>query len=332
MKSKLRFLLGLSAGIFLSGCVTYPGIGTTEADLLEDTANKAFVAQQIATIAPRTDFKRNVKVQMSEKGNRFISAGVRPSGARQMTLTREFRKDLMATAHAALETEIGHLSDFNLISSDPAAMSDVPVISDADANNATYIFTYNISNVEVKDATATARVFISNRNVQKIRWFYVDVTVNVTLLDPAGKQVFNFEKSVTYSKGFPTPTPDISVVKDAVRHAIGQAMGNYVSQFAPPMYVDQTIGNGLFVRLSVGTNYGIRNGQRVIFYRNLVQTLPSIPGQAPKTQVLQQQLATGIVGRHGAPVDRDHAWVYVSGNDDPQKRKVFLWTSAKIAR
>ena len=331
MKNKLRLLLGLSAGIVLSGCVTFPGEGLTPEDLKEDTDNKAFVAIQMKNQPGREGFFRPVKVQMSEKGNRFISGGYRTSGAGQMWLSPSFRRDLMATAHAALENEIGHLKDFKLISSDPAAMSVAPVISDA-STDSPYIFTYNISNVEVKDATATARVFISNHRLRNVRWFYVDVTVNVALIRPDGKLVFNFEKSITFNKGFPTPRPDISVVKDAVRYAISQAMGNYASQFAPPMYVDQTMSNGLFVRLSAGTNYGIRPGQKVIFYKNYVQTLPSLPGQKPKKQVLQQQLATGTVGARKAPVDKDHAWVYVSGNDDPADRKVFLWTSAKIAR
>ena len=219
-----------------------------------------------------------------------------------------------------------------MISREPGAASVAPVITDASANNNTYTFVYNISNVEVKDALSTGKLLINNHNLNRVKWFYVDVTVNVSLLDPNGKQVFNFEKSVRHNKKLPTSKPDISIVKAAVRYAINQAMGEYGLEFAPPMYVDQTTGNGLFVRLSAGTNYGLRKGQKIIFYRNYIQTLPSLPGQAPRTRILQQQLATGYVGSHRAPVDKDNAWVYVSGNDDPRTRKVFLWTSAKLAR
>ena len=333
MQKKVKFLSVLSAGVLLSGCVTFPGEGPTPADMLEDTTNKNFIAKQIEERGRRDGFVCPVKVQMSEKGNRFISSGYRPSGARQMHLTIEFRKDLMATAHAALETEIGRLKDFKLISSDPATTSIAPVITDASADSNTYTFTYNISNVEVKDGLDTFTTILpGRRRGSNLKWFYVDVTVDVTLINNVGKQVFNFEKNVTYNKGFPTSKPDISVVKDAVRYAINQAMEQYAYDFAPPMYVDQTMSKGLFVRLSSGTNYGIREGQKIVFYRNYVQTLPTLPGQPPKTRIVQQQLATGTVGDRNAPVNKDNAWVYISGNDDPQNRKVFLWTSAKVAR
>ena len=97
MKKQIKFLLGLSAGILLSGCVTFPGVGFTPADQQEDTANKGFIAKQLATIGRRGGFVRNVRVLMSEKGNRFLSVGYRSAGAGQMWLSQAFRKDSGAT-------------------------------------------------------------------------------------------------------------------------------------------------------------------------------------------------------------------------------------------
>ena len=290
------------------------------------------VAQQLKLVEARKNFKRPVVVVMSEKGHRFIAPRWQPWGRGAMQLAHELRKDLMASAQSSLESILSGMRDFQLVSRNSGAVSNIGVtVSDVKSLPKEYTFTVGISNVEVKELVLTTG-YSRHSGYRQVRFSYVHVTVDVSLISPEGKRVFYFEKSVAYNKRFPGLRPDVTFVKEAVGYAVRKAMGQYVVDFGPPLYVDQTISGGLFVRLSAGTEYGIQPGQKVIFFQNKVQNLPTLPGEPPKTQMVQQQVATGVVGARKAPVERDHAWVYVPGNDDPLKRSVFLWTSARIAR
>ena len=172
----------------------------------------------------------------------------------------------------------------------------------------------------------------ATREAQRIHWYFVDVTIELNLVSPDGKSIFTFAENVLYPKKFPNTKPDITLMKDAAAYAVQQAMNSYVIKFGPPLYVDETRGNGLFVRLSAGTEYGIQPGQRVRFYRNVIKKFPTLPGEPEKTEVSKQFIREGIVGSCGAPVEKDHAWVYVKDNDQPGMRSVFTWTSAEIIK
>ena len=228
----------------------------------------------------------------------------------------------------------------------------ITLVEDTPAKSNNYLFTYNVVNLEIKDAgdaigavagltdmtLAVSGVSGRNtsrqlaRNAQNIKWYYVDVTIEINLTDPNGKNIFTFEKNVAYPKNFPNTEPDITLLKDAVGHAVKTAMGQYAIQFGPPLYVDETKGNGLFVRLSAGTEYGIQYGQKVRFFRKVVKKYPTLPGEPEKTAIDKQFIREGIVGYCGAPVEKDHAWVYVKDNDNPALRSVFNWTSAEIIK
>ena len=107
-------------------------------------------------------------------------------------------------------------------------------------------------------------------------------------------------------------------------------MRSYALQFGPPMYVKQSIGGGLFVQISAGSEYGIQKGQKIEFYRHAVRTLPALPGEQPRTEAFRTPVAYGTVGAWDAPVERNFAWVYVPGNEKPETHRVFTWTSARV--
>lgn len=341
MKKNIKFLFGFVGTVLLSGCTSFDNYGPMPDDNLTDEVNMPYVAQSIKSYEERQKFKRPVTIRMSEKGHRFLSPDRR--AASQFSL--EMRKDMMASAEAKLVSIVSGLRDFEIVNSESslrtapgATITRAPAAS---AASGPYIFTFNISNVELKDAGDTigtvadiASPFVDSKitgSAKKVHWYYADVTLEINLTAPDGKNVFSFSESVTHTKSIPTSTPDVSLLKDAVAYAVEQAMSRYATQFGPPLHVDQMRGNGLFVRLSAGSEYGISKGQRVRFFRNVQRKVPTLPGQPEKFAVSKQLLRDGVVGEHNAPVGKDHAWVFVKDNDDPKTRSVFVWTSAEIA-
>ena len=341
MKKNIKFLFGFAGIILLSGCTSFSSYGPMPDDNLTDEANMPYVAQSMKNYEERLKFKRPVTIRMSEKGHRFLSPDRR--AASQFSL--EMRKDMMASAEAKLVSIVSGLRDFEIVNSESslrtapgATITRAPA---APAASGPYIFTFNISNVELKDvgnALGTvadiASPFVDRKitsSAKKIHWYYADVTLEINLTAPDGKNVFTFSESTTYTKSFPTKTPDVSLLKDAVAYAVERAMSRYATQFGPPLHVDQMRGNGLFVRLSAGREYGISKGHRVRFFRNVLRKVPTLPGQPEKFAVSKQLLRDGVVGERNAPVEKDHAWVFVKDNDDPQTRSVFVWTSAELA-
>ena len=354
MKKQIKLLSGLLAAAALCGCVSFQKCTVMPGDSLNDETNMPYVARDIKTYEARKSFKKPVMVKMSEKGMRYLSLNNNYRNAGKVFLSRELRKDLMAAAESKLVSIVNGLRDFQLVnmestlSSTPGAK--ITVVSETPSPDTPYLLTYNVVNLEVKDAADVVRTAadiadfamalsgvdrhdtarVATRRAKTIRWYYVDVTIEVNLVAPDGKNIFTFAENVLYPKKFPNGRPGATLMKDAVAHAVQAAMGRYVIQFGPPLYVDQMIGNGLFVRLSAGTEYGIRDGQTVRFYRQYLKKYPTLPGEPEKHEISKQFIREGVVGKWGAPVERDHAWVYVADNDDPALRSVFNWTSAEI--
>ena len=263
MKKNIKFLFGFVGTVLLSGCTSFDNYGPMPDDNLTDEVNMPYVAQSIKSYEERQKFKRPVTIRMSEKGHRFLSPDRR--AASQFSL--EMRKDMMASAEAKLVSIVSGLRDFEIVNNESslrtapgATITRAPAAS---AASGPYIFTFNISNVELKDAGDTigtvadiASPFVDSKitgSAKKVHWYYADVTLEINLTAPDGKNVFSFSESVTHTKSIPTNTPDVSLLKDAVAYAVEQAMSRYAAQFGPPLHVDQMRGNGLFVRLSAGS-------------------------------------------------------------------------------
>ena len=353
---KFYGLLPVCAGmLLLNGCVSFYDCTALPGDNQNDEANMPYVAQDIKSYEQRQQFKRQVVIEMSEKGHRFLAEDLRRRGSSRIRLTAGLRKELMATADSALVNIVSKLRDFELVNSESslrttpgAKITRVPTA--AQAPSGPYLFNFNINDVELRDANSSIRAatgiadiamsasgasYNSRRAVRsanQVHWYAAAVSLEITLTDPSGKNIFNFAESVIYPDLLPSGTPSESTLKQAVNYAVNEAMKQYVMQFGPPLYVDQTVGNGLFVRLSAGSEYGIQKGHKVRFFRKYSRKLPTLPGEPEKYEISKQLIREGEVGAYKAPVDKDHAWVYVSGNDEPGKKSVFTWTSAEIVK
>ena len=355
MRKFYGLLTSLAGMLLLSGCTSFYDCTAMPGDNQTDEANMPYVAQDIKSYEQRLQFKRQVVIKMSEKGHRFLTEDLRRRGSSRIRLTAGLRKELMATADSALVNIVSKLRDFELVNSESslrttpgAAITRIPTT--AQTPSGPYLFTFNINDVEMCDANDTIRAatniadiamsasgasYNSRRAVQRanqVHWYAAAVSLEITLTAPDGKNVFNFAESVTYPELLPSAVPSEATLKKAVSYAVNEAMKQYVVQFGPPLYVDQTIGNGLFVRLSAGSEYGIQPGQKVRFFRKYARKMPTLPGEPEKYEISKQIIREGSVGSRGAPVDKDHAWVYVSDNNEPGKKSVFTWTSAEIIK
>ena len=346
-------LSGLIALAAFTGCISYYDYTTMPGDNAVDESNMNFVAQDMKIAEARKKFRRQVKIKMSEKAERFLSPRYyRRTG--KLFISPDLRKDLLATVDSKLVNIIQGMRDFELIGSEEslrtapgATITRVPAQGTPSAATP-YLITFNINNVEVRDANDTIRgvtnvvgagltmsgaSYRTHRAVNsanRIHWYFASVDLEITLTDPRGKVVFNFAQSVHCPDTFPSNGPSETALRKAVTYAVKKAMEQYAAQFAPPLYVDRTIGNGLFVRLSAGSAYGIVKGQRVRFFRKVQCKVPTLPGEPQKFEIQKQYLSSGVVGAYQAPVERDHAWVYVSGNDEV--RAVSTWASAEIVK
>lgn len=357
MKTILNISGCIAALLVCAGCTTFTDCVTMAGDSATDDANMPYVAQHIKTYEARMKFKKPVSITMSERAHRFLQLQQQRNrrGAGKVQLSLENRKDLLAAAEARLIQIVSNLRDFQLVGQEMTNVNTTGVtISRVDPSNkpsGPYVLTYNINNIELKNARDTTRELVNiaeigmdlggvsrnnkyrraARKTQNINWFYVSVALEVNLTDPSGKNIFSFAEDVTCPDYLPSSTPSFAALKDAVNHAVSRAMAKYAIKFGPPLFVDQTVGNGLFVRLSAGSEYGIQKGHKVRFFRTVAQKYPTLPGEPEKFKLSKQLIPIfGEVGARNAPVDRDHAWVYVDGNDEPETKAVYTWTSAEI--
>ena len=353
-KTSLLFYTAF-VSILFTGCTTFYDCTTMSGDKDTDDANMPFVAQDIKDYEARMKFKKNVSITMSERANRFLNTTAHRRNSSEIILSNEMRKDMLACAESKLIQIVSNLRDFSIVNQETTNVSATGVstmrIPKSNQPSGPYVFTYNINNIEVKNIKdnlqavgniaeigmelggVSGRYRNAARKAQNIDWYKIFVSLEVNLTDPSGKNIFAFDGVVSSTENLPSKNPSITSIKDAVENAIVKAMENYVIKFGPPLFVDQTIGNGLFVRLSAGSEYGISKGQKVRFFRSVTQKYPTLSGEPPKYKRHKQLIpVTGEVGARNAPVDSNHAWVYVSGNDEPGKKSVFTWTSAEIIK
>ena len=322
-----------------SGCVNFQDCQTMPEDSAEDQENIPYVAAAQQIYEQRLQFKRKVVLKPADQAQLFLSKNILPNFSVQQ------KRELMSLFETVLTQEVGKLRDFEIVNTE-AANLDVggATISsgDEDLPEKPYLITFRIVDISFSNSSeGVVNIIgtvsdISGKSTRKetstIRsnpiW-KANAAVEVALTAPDGKRIFTFNRTVS-TASLPMPQPDMTFLKDAVTAAAQRVCVSYARRFGPPLYVTQTIGNGQFVRLSAGTEYGISAGRKIKFYRNREHTLPALPGQTPKVEIQQLPVGEGTVGKYGAPVEEGAAWAYVE-NYDPEKRTVFLWTSARIA-
>lgn len=344
---KLKKLLFGSCAVFaaalLTGCISFHDYGSTPADAMTDNENMPYVAQAQKAYEQRMQFSKPVEIKPSGKAQLFITGNISPEYPPQ------FKRELLVLFENALMGEVGKLRDFRIVGSEARNMSPGATITnvddEAEQQNRPYLLSFHIlrvyfTNVSqgllrtadlISDISGGGRDYRrSTRTLRENHLWAAYAQVEVALTSPAGQRIFTFNEDVTTLDPFLAPYPDPNKLKDAVAYAAQKAMRSYALQFGPPMYVKQSIGGGLFVQISAGSEYGIQKGQKIEFYRHAVRTLPALPGEQPRTEAFRTPVAYGTVGAWDAPVERNFAWVYVPGNEKPETHRVFTWTSARV--
>ena len=320
-------------GVWVSlGFISYSG-SVMPGDAKEDELNRPYAAKAAQDFKKRMQFKRAVTLQESQHLALFLNEGrVSASGAVKdpavLCADRDVRKSLVVQCKGQLRTEIGALRDLKLVGSDENAAPMVSVGDEAAAKPAGYRIVYNITSIDMKDATTSDQLnvtpkFAGAQQPQNTKTWVGSAKVEVQMIDPNGNPVFNFTGDGVSSQDT-VDGPNRGILEAAVRMAVTKAMAKYSEKFGPPIYVTQTCQDGQFVQISVGSDYGIREGQKIEFFRNVVRD-----GATGEKETIAQRVGTGVVGIGKAPVDKDKAWVCVD-SFDPENRTVFTWISARI--
>jgi hypothetical protein len=332
MLKSFKFFSVLVVATALTGCISYTGV-VTPGDELVDESNAPFAKSAADTFAQRQKFRRQVVIQEAEGVNLFLSPQfvARSNNHRANALCRniEVRRTMLQSAKARLREMVSSLKDLQLTGDASAPM--VSVTADDNAVPSVYRITYNISNLDLqlRESSGLGN-FVRSASSKENKIYYswiANVTVEVRMIAPDGSNVFTFNSVGTLSQdddGSLNPNP--TMLEQASINAITGAMKQYAYKFGPPIYVTETCQNGEFACLSVGADYGLREGMKVEFFRHRQKK-----GLDGNVEMTEMRVGTGTVGQGKAPVESAKAWVHVD-NYDSEARTVFQWTSAKLIK
>lgn len=329
MNSKI--LTFATGALLMTGCVSYTGIATDE-DEKVDAGNQAYAAAAAKSYAARKNAKARPAIVKEAPGvNLFLES--KAFSSHPVCQNLALRKELLLAFKSQLREKVNTLKDFKLLEENAPATSVVAEGEEAVPQN--YVFTYNISSIEIKqDSSGTLATGLAGaalggsvgKTVADQKFWDGIAKVEVRLMDPTGtKCIFSYTGDGVVNKMVAADQPiDKSILLEAVKIAADNAIAGYITQFGPPIYVTDTCQGGQFVRLSVGSEYGIQPEQNIEFYQNKVRT--SATGEE---EVSRKVVGQGVVGVDKAPVEADGAWVRVS-DFDSANRTVFRFTSARV--
>lgn len=319
----IRQILFGTAAVFLAGCVSYTGALTPGDDAI-DESNKPFVSKAAAEYNQRRNFRRPVVIQEASGIPVFLSPTYVPRTtipqANALLRNVEVRRTLVQSAKAKLREMVSELRDLEIVGEGEAPM--VSVAADkASAAPPPYRITYNIANIDLQ---LKVNQFVKVNGRPLTEWA-ANVSVEICMIDPTGKNVFTFaEQGAVSQSDDGSMNPNATMLEEATCSAVAKAMGNYAFTFTPPIYVTDTCQNGEFAHINVGSDYGIRPKMAVEFFRHRIRE-----GIDGSKEIVEQRVGTGTVGFADAPVEKKSAWVHVD-NYDKDTRSVFQWTSVKL--
>lgn len=328
MKSRMMFAVAC-AGSMLAGCVSYTG-QTLATDSLADEGNQAYAAEaQKAFDARMKAPPRPVVVTEAPEMAIFLNPSRSVFSGHPLCNDMSVRKEAALAFKSELRRKVSEIKDFRLVEEAQAMVA----VGDEVASSQNYRMTYNITSLAMRESATgfvssgltTVALTKGPRNSYEKYWDGV-ATVEVRLFKPGGtSQIFAFTgEGVCTKTETPTTPLDKTILAEAVKAAVDSAMDGYVKKFGPPVFVTETCQGGQFVKLNVGSKFGVQAGQRVEFYRNGTRK-----GLSGADEVARVVVGNGIVGEKNAPVEPDGAWVFVE-NYDAAARSVFRWTSARI--
>lgn len=304
----------------LAGCISYTGTVMPGDDAI-DEENKIYAQKAAHEFIQRLKFKREVEIHEAEGMKLFLSPQYVPrtSDRRVNELCRniEIRRAIASSAKACLKECVLGLQDLKLVGENEPAMISVEADDDEDASTV-YKITYNIANIDMQIRKITKELY---------SWV-ANVSVEVQMVAPNGENVFNFSEMGTvsqYDDG--SLLPNATMLEQAAVDGIKKAMKKYAVKFGPVLFVTETCQDGEFVRINAGTNFGIKPGMKIKFFR--YRTVEGLDGEQ---EILETLVAMGTVGVANAPLEEKSAWVHIDGYDKKTPRSVFRWTLASVVQ
>ena len=328
----IRNLIGLgaiSAGLSVfTGCMHGETFAEWKGQLLEsdpwavtavepndtqvDEANREFIQEVKTAMAQVDQFQREARVLPSQNVTAFLNSP-REGG-------KEANRRLLVAYAGKILSAFSTVRSLKIIGTEDEAIAQLsaPTIGVPDAGKATYVLSYNILSLSTKKVQKMllGQPIVINGQPQ---YCYVgEMSSNIVLLNEKGRQKMNFAASVKVDGQETDELAQQALIDAAVANLIGQ----YSERVAPPAYVSQLRGNGLFAEITLGTDYGIRPGAPIEFYQNVKGT-DFVTG---KPTVKKTVVATGKVA-DARFITPKSSWVKV---DSHHYRKAHLGTFARM--
>lgn len=330
MKIQKMFVIGC-AGISMSaltGCMHGETFAEWKGQLLEsdpwtvaavepndstvDEGNREFIQEVKVAMEQRGKFQREARVLPSQNVTAFLNSP-RAGG------TEANRRLLVAYAGKILGA-FSTVKSLKIVGTEDEAIAQLsaPTIGAPEADKATYVLSYNILSLSTQKAQKMllGQPIVINGQPQ---YCYVgEMSANVVLLNEKGQQKMNLAASVKVDGQDTEELAQQALIDAAVANLIGQ----YSERVAPPAYVSQLRGNGLFAEITLGSDYGIRPGTPIEFYQNVKGT-DFVSG---KPTVKKTVVATGKVA-DARFITPNSSWVKI---DYHHYRKAHLGTFARV--
>ena len=312
----------VALSVLMTGCVSYTGYVAPGDDTV-DEGNRPFAEKAYHDYVERQKFRRPVVIQEADGMGLFLSPSYVPCTsdvqANMLCRNLEIRRTMAQSAKAKLREIVTELRDLQLVGEGEQPM--VSVAADTETVPSVYRMTYNIANLDLQ---LKVNQFVTVNGRHPAEWT-ANASVEVRMIDPYGKSVFTFNAQGCVSQSDDgSLRPNATMLEEAARVGIVKAMSQYALKFGPPLYVTDTCQDGEFARINCGTEYGVKSGMRVEFYRHRNRQ-----GFDGKPEIAEQRVGTGVVGYGNAPVEAKCAWVHVD-EYDKDARNVFQWTSVKL--
>ena len=281
-------------------------------DTQVDEANREFIQEVKTAMAQRDKFQREARVLPSQNVTAFLNSP-RVGG-------REANRRLLVAYAGKILGAFSTVKSLKIIGTEDETMAQLsaPTIGAPEAGKATYVLSYNILSLSTKKVQKMLLGQPIVINGQPQYCFVGEMSANIVLLNEKGQQKMNLAASVKVDGQETEELAQQTLIDVAVANLIGQ----YSERVAPPAYVSQLRGNGLFAEITLGSDYGIRPGTPIEFYQNVKGT-DFVSG---KPTVKKTVVATGKVS-DARFITPNSAWVKV---DCHHYRKAHLGTFARV--
>jgi len=316
----------------LSGCMHGETFGEWKGQLLDsdpwtvqpvepndsavDETNREFLQEVRALKEKRGKFQREARPMPSQNVTAFMNSS-RTGG-------REANRRLLVSFAGKLTSSFSGIRDFKIIGTEDETLAQLssPTIGVPSEGNTAYLLSYNILSLSTRRVVKTLLGAQVSVNGQTQYCYVGEMSASLALLDPKGSQRMSISASVSIpSNG---PETEEMAEQSLIDAAVADIVRQYMERTAPPAYVSQMRGNGLFAEITLGSDYGVTPGTLIEFYQN-VKAEDLVSG---KPIVKKTVVATGKVAE-GRFVSGNASWVKV---DCHHYRKVHLGTFARVMK